>query len=57
MKSNRLRWKWLSVLLSVPVFVAALAPGLLRIPLDWQPWIFLGMILWIMLVITGVLER
>ena len=57
MKSNRLRWKWISVLLSVPLVIAAFVPGLLRIPLDWQPWIFLGMILWIMLVITGVLER
>ena len=57
MKSNHVRWKWLSVLLSVPLVVAALAPDLLHIPLDWQPWIFLGMIMWIMLVITGVFER
>ena len=57
MKSNHVRWKWLSVLLSVPLVVAALAPDLLHVPLDWQPWIFLGMIMWIMLVITGVLER
>jgi hypothetical protein len=52
MLKNRWR-KWFGFGSSMVLFIGALAPSQLNIPLPWRPWIFLASILWFFLFSTG----
>ena len=53
MNWKRRFWKWFGYGSTATLLFSAVDPGMFKIPILWQPWIFLTSILWFFLFSTG----
>jgi hypothetical protein len=50
-------WKWIGLLLTLLIGVAALAPNAFEIPVGVQPWVFLIFICWLFAFCVGKFDQ
>lgn len=54
---KRMLLKWFGFAATLILFTAALAPDVLKVPLNWRPWVFVTSIFWFLAFCAGIFNE